>query len=121
MLPCVRTYAASSAAVYYTECDQGLEHNVHMGFFRHAVLAVVATLTVSAEAPTLPGVGAAMQEMIAKSEIAGAVTLVVSKDRILHLESSGLADIAAKRPMTPDALFWIASMTKPVTGVAVLM
>ena len=62
-----------------------------------------------------------MQEMVAKQEVAGAVTVVVSKDRVLHLEATGSADLAAKRPMTPDTLFWIASMTKPVTGVAVLM
>jgi len=92
-----------------------------MNMCRPAALAFVATLTAFAEAPILPGVGAAMQEMTAKNEIAGAVTLVVSKDRVLHLESIGFADVAAKRPMTPDALFWIASMTKPVTGVAVLM
>ena len=91
-----------------------------MNMCRPAALAFVA-LTAFAEVPTLPGVGAAMQEMTAKNEIAGAVTLVVSKDRVLHLESIGFADVAAKRPMTPDALFWIASMTKPVTGVAVLM
>jgi CubicO group peptidase (beta-lactamase class C family) len=71
--------------------------------------------------PKLPGVGAAMQEMIAKNEIAGAVTVVVNKDKVLHLESSGFADVATKRPMTPDTLFWIASMTKPITGVAILM
>ena len=92
-----------------------------MNMCRPAALTFVATLTAFAEAPILPGVGAAMQEMTAKNEIAGAVTLVVSKDRVLHLESIGFADVAAKRPMTPDALFWIASMTKPVTGVAVLM
>ena len=62
-----------------------------------------------------------MQEMIAKNEIAGAVTVVVTKDKILHLESTGFADVAAKRPMTPDTLFWIASMTKPITGAAILM
>ena len=62
-----------------------------------------------------------MQEMIGKNEIAGAVTVVVSKDKVLHLETTGFADVAAKRPMSPDTLFWIASMTKPVTGVAILM
>ena len=62
-----------------------------------------------------------MQAMIAKNEISGAVTVVATKDKLLHLESTGLADIASKRPMTPDTLFWIASMTKPVTGTAVLM
>src|ERR1043165_9020468 len=62
-----------------------------------------------------------MQELVSKNEITGAVTVVVAKDKILHLESTGLADVASKRPMTPDTLFWIASMTKPTTGTAVLM
>ena len=59
--------------------------------------------------------------MIATHEIAGAVTAVVTKDRVLHFETTGLADVATKRPMQADTLFWIASMTKPVTGVAILM
>lgn len=62
-----------------------------------------------------------MQDMVARNEIAGAVTLVVTKNRIVHLESTGFADIAARRPVTPDTLFWIASMTKPITGAAILM
>jgi CubicO group peptidase (beta-lactamase class C family) len=86
-----------------------------------AILALSATLTVSVQEPKLPGIGSAMDAMIAKNEIAGAVTVVVAKDKVLHLEASGLADVAGKRPMTPDTLFWIASMTKPVTGVAILM
>ncbi len=69
----------------------------------------------------LHGVDTAMGEMIAKNEIAGAVTVVVSKKKVLHAETHGLADIAKKKPMTEDTLFWIASMTKPVTAVAVLM
>jgi CubicO group peptidase (beta-lactamase class C family) len=82
----------------------------------------ISTLSsVSAETPVLPGIGAAMEEMIASNEIAGAVTVVVGRDSILHLESRGMADVASQKPMTPDTLFWIASMTKPVTGVAILM
>jgi CubicO group peptidase (beta-lactamase class C family) len=92
-----------------------------MSSARVAALVVAATLTASAQGPKLAGVGAAMQEMVAKQEVAGAVTVVVSKDRVLHLEATGSADLASKRPMTPDTLFWIASMTKPVTGAAVLM
>jgi CubicO group peptidase (beta-lactamase class C family) len=86
-----------------------------------AILALSATLTVAAQEQKLPGIGSAMQAMITKNEIAGAVTVVVAKDKVLHLEASGFADVAGKRPMTPDTLFWIASMTKPVTGVAILM
>jgi CubicO group peptidase (beta-lactamase class C family) len=85
-----------------------------------AVLAASAAPAATRDAK-LPGVGAAMQDMVAKQEIAGAVTAVVTQDRVLHLEATGHADLATKRPMTPDTLFWIASMTKPVTGVAVLM
>jgi len=84
-------------------------------------LALSATLTGFAQHQTLPGIGQAMEKMIASQEIAGAVTVVVTKDRIAHLETTGLADVASKRPMTPDTMFWIASMTKPVTGVAILM
>jgi CubicO group peptidase (beta-lactamase class C family) len=85
------------------------------------ILALFQTLTAAAQEPTLPGIGAAMEEMIAKNEVAGAVTAVVTRDKVLHLGTSGVADVVTKRPMTPDTLFWIASMTKPVTGVAVLM
>jgi len=88
--------------------------------FRFLLVASTLLSTLAAE-PKLPGVGAAMQQMIAKNEVAGAVTVVVSKDKVLHLETSGFADIATKKPMTPDTLFWIASMTKPITAVAVLM
>ena len=85
------------------------------------ILGLLATLTASAQDLKVPGIGAAMQEMIAKQEVAGAVTVVVTKSRVLHLEANGFADVAAKRSMAPDTLFWIASMTKPVTGVAILM
>lgn len=83
--------------------------------------AFCAALPAFADDPKLPGIGAAMQEMIAKNEIAGAVTVVVNRDKVLHLESTGFADVASKKPMAPETLFWIASMTKPITGTAILM
>jgi CubicO group peptidase (beta-lactamase class C family) len=83
---------------------------------------VLATIcSVRAEPPKLPGVGDAMQAMIAKNEIAGAVTVVVTKDKTVHFETTGYANVADKKPLAADSLFWIASMTKPVTGVALLM
>jgi CubicO group peptidase (beta-lactamase class C family) len=90
-----------------------------------AKLALFVSLFVVPSAvaatPKLPGIGAAMQEMVTKNEIAGAVTVVISKAKVLHLESTGFADVGSKRPMTPDTLFWVASMTKPITGTAILM
>ncbi|WP_406700491.1 serine hydrolase domain-containing protein [Singulisphaera sp. Ch08] len=72
-----------------------------------------------------PGVAAAisqqMRQFIAAKEISGAVTLVASPSRTLHVVASGKADIGGDRPMRPDTIFWIASMTKPITATAVLM
>lgn len=83
-------------------------------------LCLFTALTVQA-APKLPGVGSAMQATVDAREVAGAVTLVATKDKILHLEATGFAELASRKPMAPDAMFWIASTTKPITGVAVLM
>ncbi len=77
--------------------------------------------SAQSSAPRLPAVSAAMQAAVAAGEVSGAVTVVVTKDEILHCEATGLANIASKEPMQPDSLFWIASMTKPITGVALLM
>jgi alpha-L-fucosidase 2 len=87
----------------------------------HYSFLLLLPLLASYATPQLPGVGTAMQAAIDAHEIAGAVTVIVTKDKVLHLQASGLADIAAGKPMQPDSLFWIASMTKPVTAVAVLM
>src|SRR5260370_13291720 len=54
-------------------------------------------------------------------DISGAVTLVARKGRIAHFEAHGLMDLESKKPMVRDGLFWIASMSKPITGVAILM
>ena len=83
------------------------------------LLLVVAMAAADSSKPS--AIGDAMQEMISKNEIAGAVTVVVSRDKILDLETTGFADVASRKPMAPDSLFWIASMTKPITGTAILM
>src|SRR5579871_1737893 len=63
----------------------------------------------------------AIQRHIDAGEISGAVTLVARRGHIVHFEAHGLMDIESKRPMQKDAIFRLASMTKPVTGAAVLM
>jgi CubicO group peptidase (beta-lactamase class C family) len=54
-------------------------------------------------------------------DIAGAVTLVARRGRIVQFEAYGLADLDTRKSMSKDSLFWIASMSKPITGVAILM
>lgn len=97
-----------------------------MNLHRPSIVLALSTALLSAQfalaaEPTLPKIGPAMEDMVSKKEVAGAVTLVVTKDKVLHLEATGLADVASNRPMAADSIFWIASMTKPITGTAVLM
>lgn len=63
----------------------------------------------------------ALQELQDRGEFAGAVTLVVAPRGAIALEAFGLADLASQRPMRRDSVFWIASMTKPITAMGVLM
>jgi CubicO group peptidase (beta-lactamase class C family) len=63
----------------------------------------------------------AMQKHIDAGAISGAVTAVARQGKMVHLQAHGLMDLESKKPMAPDAIFRIASMTKPITGVAVMM
>ncbi len=62
-----------------------------------------------------------IQRHIDAHDIAGAVTLVSRNGRIVNVEAHGLMDLASNKPMERDAIFRIFSMSKPVTGVAILM
>jgi len=62
-----------------------------------------------------------IQQRIAAGDLAGAVTIVARKGRVAYLNSQGVMDLESKQPMTPAAMFRIASMTKPVVGVAIML
>lgn len=62
-----------------------------------------------------------IQRHVDAGEICGAVTLVARRGHVVHFEAHGLMDIESKKPMEKDTIFRLASMTKPITGVAVLM
>src|SRR5271163_5024660 len=71
--------------------------------------------------PSSKAIVAALQPFVESQSLAGAVTLVADKDKVLSLDVVGFADIAAKKPMRPDSLFWIASQSKPITATALMM
>jgi CubicO group peptidase (beta-lactamase class C family) len=62
-----------------------------------------------------------LQRRIDAGDISGAVTLVARNGRVAHFETQGLMDIETKKPMAKDAIFRMASMSKPITGVAIMM
>lgn len=82
---------------------------------------VLTCLDAAAEAPSWPAVREAVAGFVERREIAGAVTLVASREEILHLDAVGKADLSSGRAMSPDALMWVASMTKPITACAVMV
>jgi CubicO group peptidase (beta-lactamase class C family) len=79
------------------------------------------TLTTAWAEQITDGIAARLQPFVDSHTLAGAVTLVASKDKVLCVEAVGFADIGAKKPMQPDNLFWIASMSKPITATALMM
>ena len=76
---------------------------------------------VGLSAKRLERIGAMIQRAIDTKQISGAVTVVARRGRVAHFEARGLMDIEANAPMRKDTIFPIASMTKPVTAVAILM
>jgi CubicO group peptidase (beta-lactamase class C family) len=76
---------------------------------------------VGLSAERLQRINSVIQHHIDAQHISGAVTLVALKGRVAHFGAHGLMDIESKKPMRKDAIFVLASMTKPVTGVAIMM
>jgi CubicO group peptidase (beta-lactamase class C family) len=88
-------------------------------FVLYAETATPQSVGLSSE--RLQRVHALVERTIASGEIAGAVTLVARNGQVAYLEAQGVMDLESKRPMQPDSMFRIASMTKPVVAVAILM
>ncbi len=83
-------------------------------------------MPVGVAAPTLSDAGkTAISEFsaaaIQRGDVPGAVTLIVNRDGVLYQGVAGKQDVARNVDMSPDTLFRIASMTKPVTSVAIMM
>ena len=76
---------------------------------------------VGVSAERLSRIHPAMQRYVESGEVAGVVTLVARRGRVIHLDTVGQRDAAAKAPMTDDTIFRIASMTKPIASVALMM
>jgi CubicO group peptidase (beta-lactamase class C family) len=64
---------------------------------------------------------ALLQDAVEYKQIAGGVVLLARHGKIGHVKVAGWRDAEAKTAMTADTLFRIASMTKPITSVAVML
>ncbi len=88
--------------------------------------ATALLLSFSVDAQTLTATGKSaidsyLQNAIKTTHIPGMVALVVNKDGIIYEQAFGLKDVAHKQPMSTDTIFRLASMTKPITSMGIMM
>jgi CubicO group peptidase (beta-lactamase class C family) len=86
-----------------------------------ASVTVVKPEEVGLSSARLQRVVGMIQRHIAAGDLAGAITVVARRGKVAHLVAQGVMDLDTKQPMTPAAMFRIASMTKPVVGVSIMM
>ena len=77
--------------------------------------------SVGLDSDRLQRLSARLQQGVDRQEIPGAVALVARRGQLAYLESFGWLQAAERVPMRPDAIFRIASMTKPITSLAIMM
>lgn len=86
-----------------------------------ASLTIWGPETAGFSSDRLKRIHAIVQSHIDAKDFTGAVTLVARRGKVVHFEVQGLMDLESAKPMRTDTLFRMASMTKPITAVAVLM
>jgi CubicO group peptidase (beta-lactamase class C family) len=62
-----------------------------------------------------------MQALVDRNQLAGVVTMVAKDGKVVEFEAAGKRDLASNAPMQKDSIFRIYSMTKPITGVAMMI
>ena len=83
----------------------------------------MTALDGTAGAQNSPGstaLDASLREAVERKDVPGVVALVTDREHVFYQGAFGVADVETGRPLTSDALFRIASMTKPVTSVALM-
>ena len=84
-------------------------------------LALVAPETVGVSASRLERLEAGMRSFVEEQRLAGVHTVMARHGKIVHSSLTGVKDIESGAPLTEDAIFRIYSMSKPITGVAMMM
>lgn len=98
----------------------GLKNFLPMNSVWIAVVSLVISVQIGSGQQTTK-LTHAVEPFVRKGALAGAVMLVADRQKTLTIETTGYSDVAAKTPIAADGLFWIASMSKPVTGTALMV
>jgi len=87
-----------------------------------AALGAGTGIAAETDTPASPEVTAAMRPYLDGYKLAGVVTLIADKTGKVHFKNVlGYADVEAKKPISEDNVFWIASMTKMFAGASIMM
>jgi CubicO group peptidase (beta-lactamase class C family) len=113
----VRTDAAvATPEDYDSRIPRGVM-NIRQSLTLVTALLCLSSATGAQTAGKFDAVVEAMQRFVDRGEISGVVTLLATKDKVLHVAAVGSSDLATRRKMRTDDIFWIASMSKPITAV----
>lgn len=85
-----------------------------------AKIALQPASSAGFSASGVAALNAQMHALVDQQKLAGVVTLLARKGKVVNLDAYGKQDASAPAPMAVDSIFRIASMTKPVTGVAMM-
>lgn len=83
--------------------------------------AIASPESVGFSADGLKAFQRTMRALVDESRLAGFTTLVARHGRVVHFDAYGLRDLTTRKPVVRDTIFRIASMTKPIVGVAMMM
>src|SRR6516164_2728479 len=83
-------------------------------------LAASAGAVRAQNSPAGAGIDAALRGAVERKDVPGVVALITDRKRVLYQGAFGVADVSTGRALAADALFRIASMTKPVTSTAAM-
>jgi CubicO group peptidase (beta-lactamase class C family) len=99
-VPCLHACAQAPALAVAAESDPG-----SLGFSASRLARITPWYQAQIDAGALPG----------------AVVAIARQGKLAYLQAIGFQDRAKTIPMKPDAIFWLASMSKPITSVAAMM
>ena len=83
-------------------------------------MGVSAGEAMAQDARASSTIDAALRSAVERKDVPGVVALVTDRQRVLYQGAFGVTDVASGRPLSADALFRIASMTKAITSVAAM-
>src|SRR3984885_2048735 len=114
---CIAGSVIAAALAMATTSSGAAQSAVHPS----AEVTVVKPETVGFSSQRLEKLHALIQQEVDQKQLAGAVTILARHGKVVDYRSYGSRDLSTGAPMTKDTIFRDFSMTKPVTGVAMMI